>query len=57
MAIRLRPVVAANLERLESAWSQVPAMAGDIVTTAAEPLSIDVQLARAQARQGVDMLR
>jgi hypothetical protein len=57
LAIRLRPVVAANLERLESAWSLVPATAGDIITTAVEPLSIDVQLAQAQARQGVDMLR
>jgi hypothetical protein len=56
LAIRLRPLVALNLERLESAWSLVPTTAG-IITTGAQPISIDVQLAQAQARQGVDMLR
>jgi hypothetical protein len=55
-SIRLRPLVASSLERLESAWALVPATTGTILTTAG-PLSIDVQLAQAQARQGVDMLR
>ena len=57
LAIRLRPVVAANLERMESAWSLVPVAGGGLVIAGAEPVSVDVQLAQAQARQGVDMLR
>jgi hypothetical protein len=56
-AIRLRPLIASSLEQLESAWSLIPATTLGGVVTRLETQSLDVQLAQAQARQGVDMLR
>ncbi|MFN8516857.1 MAG: OpgC domain-containing protein [Thermomicrobiales bacterium] len=55
--IRFRPLVASSLEHLESAWALVPAVTSGITVLDAEPLALEVRLAQAQARQGVDMLR
>jgi hypothetical protein len=57
LTIRLRPLVAVSLEGLESAWALVPATTVGIAVTRLETQSLDVQLAQAQARQGMDMLR
>ena len=57
LSIRLRPLAASSLERLESAWSLVPVPAGSIALATGESLSIDVQLAQAQARQGMESVR
>jgi hypothetical protein len=57
LSIRLRPFMAASLERLESAWALVPAPTGGLAVVGLEPLAIDVRLAQVQARQGVEMLR
>ena len=59
-AIRLRPVVALSLERLDSVWSQSSVTIGTgsaVMMSGAEGVALDVQLAQADARRGVDMLR
>ena len=54
--IRLRPVVAASLEHLESV--QTPTIGtGGVAMPTTETVSVDIQFARAEARHGVDMLR
>ncbi len=56
--IRLRPLVASSLEQLESAWATFPAAASaDAAITQPNAVSVDVQLAQAEGRRGIDMLR
>jgi len=58
LSIRLRPLAATSLERLESAWALVPALTdGSIAVVGAESLSVDVRLAQAQANYGVETFR
>ena len=58
--IRLRSVVALSLERLESVWSPSPVTigaGGAVMMSGAENVALEVQLAQAASRSGVDTLR
>ena len=57
--IRLRPLVAASLEQLESTWATFPTANSPDPAPTPQPnaVSVDVQLAQAESRRGIDMLR
>ena len=59
IAIRLRPVLAASLEHPESAWATAPTATGleAALLVEQQAASLDVRVAQAEARRGMELLR
>lgn len=55
IVVRVRPALANSLERLDSAWALSPP-SSPVAVAGPAAVSIDVQLAQAEARRGITML-
>jgi hypothetical protein len=58
-AVRVRPVLAASLERLDSGWAIIPAPIGldAALLLEQQSASLDVRVAQAEAHRGMELLR
>ena len=55
--IRLRPVLAASLESLESGWAGAPVTPGmEAALVLEDQAALDLRLAQAEARRSVEMM-